>query len=156
MATTLEDKYASDLRQAKQNSADEVEGEEAEDMSWMQRLNIRRRVREKAREMVKEKVEIPAKMASSRAWQWAWWLLIPSWGLSLIVLDILWFGSLVTNLIAKPGEEWIPKKALAAGGDAGELAGKAIGIVERMGLGMLNLIAFFVVIGVLVIRPVAN
>ena len=110
-------------------------------------MDLKGRVKDK----LEEKVTAPAKIASGRAWQWSWFALIPSWGLSLIILDILWFGSLVTNLIAKPGEEWIPKKALAAGGDAGKLAGKAIGIVERMGLGLLNFIAFLIVMAVLAI-----
>lgn len=149
--TSIASQLSEEKNKARNNEADEAEAAEAEDMSWMERLNIRRRVREKARAMVKEKVELPAKMASARAWQWAWYVLIPSWGLSLIVLDILWFGSLVTGLICKPGEEWIPKKAQAVAGDAGELAGKAIGIVERMGLGLLNAIAFFIVMAVLAI-----
>ena len=106
--------------------------------------------RKKARSKVMEKAQAPTKMMSSRAWQMAWWSLIPSWGLSLIVLDILWFLSLVTGFVAKPGEEWIPKKALSVGGDAGKLAGQAMGIVERMGLIMLNFIAFIVIISIVV------
>ena len=110
-------------------------------MQARQALNIK----EKAKEKLKEKVAAPAKMATGRALQWAWTTLIPSFGLSLIYINMHVFLRWVfPDAFCKLGEEWIPKTV--APESSKNIGGTAFGIVEVMGLLLLDLILLFFVL----------
>jgi len=116
-------------------------------MQARQALNIK----EQAKKKIEEKVAAPAKMATNNLLRWAWMTLIPSFGLSLIYINIHVFLRMVLGekLFCKLGEEWIPKQISAVGGDAGKMAGKSIGVVEVMGLLFLDLLVFFLIFMIL-------
>ncbi len=94
----------------------------------------------------------PAQMGTSAALKWAWGILIPSWGISLIYINIHVFLRFVLGeqLFCKLGHEWIPKKAAGAvAGEAGENVGKMIGIVEVMGVLLLDLTVLVIILNFL-------
>jgi len=127
------------------------EKEENQGGSLRQRVQAARQamdLKAKAKQKLEEKVTAPAKAGTSRALQWAWLTLIPSFGLSLIYINIHVFLRFVfgEKLFCKLGEEWIPKQISAVGGEAGKRAGKSIGIVEVMGLLMLDLLVLFLIL----------
>jgi len=105
-------------------------------------------LKQKAKDKIAEKVTTPARAGTSRALQWAWKALIPSWGLSSIWLNIHVFLRMVfgEKLFCKLGEEWIPKPLAGAGGEAGKGLSKSIGIIEVMGLLFLDLVAFIIIL----------
>lgn len=79
---------------------------------------------------------------------WIW--LIPSWGLTLIWINIHMFLGVVLgkNLFCRLGEEWMPRQVARAGG---ETPSKAIGMVERMGVVLLDVLAIFLILLIIVI-----
>jgi len=130
-------------------------GEEAdqagEQKSLRQRIQAARQamdLKAKAKKKIEEKVAAPAKAGTSNALRWAWLTLIPSFGLSLIYINLHVFLRYVfgEKLFCKLGEEWISKQISAVGGEAGKRAGKSIGIVEVMGLLMLDLLVLFLIL----------
>ncbi|MDP2708503.1 MAG: hypothetical protein Q8O93_00405 [bacterium] len=160
-----EDSRADRLRQARMADEDKGRQEEAagadrqkqsaaEPRSLRQRAMQARQalnLKERAKQKLEAKVTAPAKIATSNALRWAWLTLIPSFGLSLIYINIHVFLRMVLGekLFCKLGEEWIPKQVSAIGGEAGKGLGKSIGIVEVMGLVFLDLMAFFIILAVL-------
>ncbi|NCO80088.1 hypothetical protein GW884_02250 [Candidatus Falkowbacteria bacterium] len=101
---------------------------------------------------MEEKVAAPAKQGTNWLLRWAWTsLVVPSWGLSLIYINIHVFLRFVLGdkLFCKLGQEWLPKQISSVSGAPGEMAGKTIGIVEVMVLLILDLIAFFIVLAIL-------
>ena len=104
--------------------------------------------------MAPDKVDVFGKtiqMGTNRALRWGWYTLIPSWGLSLLYIDLhimlRWiFGE---QFFCKLGQEWIPPQAKTATGGAGKEAGKMIGIIEVSVVLGLNLLAFFLILSAL-------
>jgi len=97
-----------------------------------------------------EKVAAPARAGTSRALQWAWRSLFTVIGfipgliwINIHVLLKMIFGE---KLFCKLGDEWIPKQVSAAGGEAGKMASRSIGIVEVMGLVFLDLMALLLIL----------
>ncbi|MCK4554877.1 hypothetical protein KAU19_08055 [Candidatus Parcubacteria bacterium] len=110
-------------------------------------------VKQRAKDKIEEKVMAPARMGTNYALRWAWLTLIPSFGLSLLYINLHVFLKMVfgEKLFCKLGNEWIPKQAQAVGGEAGRAGGKTIGIVEVMGLLVLDLAAFLFIIAAIAI-----
>jgi len=108
-------------------------------------------LKQKAKDKLEEKVTAPARAATSKLLQQAWINLIDSFGLTLIWINIHVFLRFVLGekLFCKLGDEWIPKQVSGAGGEAGKGLSKSIGIVEVMGLAMLDLLVMFVIFGTL-------
>lgn len=99
-------------------------------------------------EKLKEKVAAPAKAASAGALRWAWQMFLPSWGLSIIYVNIHVFlrAVLGDKLFCKLGEEWIPKQISSLGGEAGKFFNKSIGFVEAMGLFLLDVLFLLIIL----------
>jgi hypothetical protein len=106
-----------------------------------------------------QKKGTPISKGTSALLRQAWTYLIPSWGLTLIWINIHAFLNQVigSRYFCNLGEEWVD---LAAGGSAQakeamkKKAGKSIGLVEKMGLGCLNLgclLLIIIVVGILVL-----
>jgi hypothetical protein len=94
----------------------------------------------------------PAQMGTSKALMWAWGCLIPSWGISLLYIDLHVFLRYVIGeqFFCKLGHEWIPKKtAGAVAGEAAESVGKMAGTFEVMGVLLLNFIALVIILNFL-------
>lgn len=157
LAPEQEGEAARQLRERKRGGVDEEEADEheaGEPRSFRQKVKAAKdalNLKERAKEKVEEKVTAPVKLATSRALQWAWWTLIPSWGLSLIYINIHVFLKYVfgEKLFCKLGEEWLPKPAADAAGEAGKAVNKGLGLVEVMGLLILDLVVLSVILGVL-------
>ena len=148
-----EQEAAAELSREKRGEVSEDENT-GEEQSYRQRIQAARQalnLKEQAKKKIEEKVAAPAKQGTNSLLRWAWGALIPSWGLSLIYINIHVFLRLVLgeNLFCKLGEEWLPKQISAAGGEAGKSLGKSIGLVEVMGLLFLDLVVLFLVLGVL-------
>lgn len=112
------------------------------------------KIKEDSRGMIGKKAESalnPAKMGTSSLLKWAWEALIPSFGLSLIWINIHVFLRLVLGekLFCKLGEEWIPKQVSSVLGEEGKMAGKGIGLIEVIGLIFLDLVALFIILSAL-------
>jgi hypothetical protein len=113
-----------------------------------EKANIKRRLKEK----VNESVINPAKMATANGLRWAWLTLIPSWGLSIIYINMhVFLRFVLPDLFCKLGEEWVPKQAKALTGEAGGLAGKGIGILEIIALVIIDLILLILLLIILTI-----
>ena len=148
--------YRDQLRQEKLGSADKDRQADGESGSLRQRVQAARQalnLKEKAKQKLEEKVMAPARAATNRALQWAWKALIPSWGLSLIYINIHVFLRFVLGdkLFCKLGQEWLPKQISSVSGAPGDMAGKTVGIVEVMVLLMLDLIAFLIILSIITI-----
>ena len=146
--------YDDQLRQERLGTADKERQADSEPQSLRQRIQAARQamdLKAKAKQKLEEKVTAPAKAGTSNALRWAWLTLIPSFGLSLIYINIHVFLKAVfgEKLFCKLGEEWIPKPLAGAGGEAGKGLSKSIGIIEVMGLLFLDLAVLIIVSGAL-------
>ena len=93
----------------------------------------------------KSAVFSPVRMGTSRALQWAWGVLIPSWGLSLIYINMHVFLRYVfPSMFCKLGEEWMPKMVKSEH-SAQNVAGTMFGIVEIMGLLLLDILGLIII-----------
>jgi hypothetical protein len=103
----------------------------------------------------------PVRMATSEALKQSWIHLISSWGATSIYINLHAFGRLTvgSDWFCKLGHEWgggIAKASPASAGQAGQeimkKVGDRIGIVESMGLGVLDLIiliAMFIIVAII-------
>lgn len=93
-----------------------------------------------------DRATTPAQQATGSCLKQAWLNLIPTWGLSLIWINIHVFlrAVLGKKLFGPLGSEWMPKKMTDT--EAGKSAGKAAGIGEGMGLACLNIGCLFIII----------
>lgn len=91
----------------------------------------------------------PASKATANLLRSAWQNLIPSWGLTLIWIDIHIFLSMVfgKNLFCSLGEEWLSKGV----SNNVEGAKKAVGMTEGMAVGCLNFGCLLIVLAVLAV-----
>ena len=135
-----------------------VKNEEVKDEQ--QKMSLRQRVasakkalniKEKAKKKIDEKITAPAKMGTNWLLKGAWLNLISSWGLTLFYINIHVFLRFVLGekLFCKLGDEWIPKKIKAVGGDAGKMGGKGIGLIEILTLLFLDAVALFLILAIL-------
>ena len=148
--------YRDQLRQEKLGSADKDRQADGESGSLRQRVQAARQalnLKEQAKKKLEEKVAAPAKQGTNWLLRWAWTSLVPSWGLSLIYINIHVFLRFVLGdkLFCKLGQEWLPKQISSVSGAPGDMAGKTVGIVEVMVLLMLDLIAFLIILSIITI-----
>lgn len=95
---------------------------------------------------VKEKASEAAHMVTGMGLRWAWESLIPSWGLTIIYINMHAFLRLVfPSAFCKLGDEWVPKKTFGEH-SATNVAGTAFGIVEIMGLLLIDILVFFIIL----------
>lgn len=147
-----EKKRGSSSAEATEDKGGEEAGAEGEPRSLRQRVQAARQamdLKERAKQKLKEKVAAPARAVTNRALQWAWKALLPSWGLSSFWINIhvglkYIFGE---KLFCKLGDEWIPPKVAEASGEAGKIVSKSAGLVEVMVLIFIDVIIFFVIVG---------
>ena len=159
---------AGDLRAAKRQSNQDqtkTENNQATPLSGAEPTSLREAVlQEKRQQAVKEKEEgssglasaatAPARKGTSALLRQAWINLIPSYGLTLIWINIHVFLGMVlgNNLFCKLGAEWTDAAAGAtAKGTAMKKkleakAGNSIGLVEKMGVGCADLGCLFILI----------
>lgn len=164
LAPEQESAAAEELRQRRRDAIGEETGDpsvssgqvdsDEESKSFMEKVQAARQaldLKARAKKKVEEKVVAPIRQGTSRALQWAWKALIPSWGLSAIWINIHVFLKQIfgEKLFCKLGEEWLPKQAVDAAGEAGKAINKSAGLVEIMVLIFLDVIAF-IVIGIFV------
>ena len=140
------------MRESKNRNEEVKDGQQK--MSLRQKVASAKKalnIKEKAKKKIEEKVTAPVRMGTNWLLKEAWWNLISSWGLTLIYINIHVFLRLVLGekFFCKLGDEWIPKKIKAVGGDAGKMGGKAIGIIEVIGLLLLDAVAFFLILAIL-------
>ncbi len=109
-------------------------------------------IKQRAKEKIKEKVTMPVRMGTNHALRWAWLTLIPSWGLTLIYINMhIFLRWVFPSAFCKLGEEWKPKIVGTGEHSAQSVAGTAFGIVEVMGLVLLDLLALFLILGIITI-----
>jgi hypothetical protein len=154
MAITYEQQLANQLSQAKEEDrkrqADPtpIEPESGSNFRQMKAMAKNLSV-QNLKNKAKEKVTAPIKMGTNRALQYAWGVLIPSWGLSIIYINMHVFLRFVfPDLFCKLGEEWVPK-TMAGESTAKNVAGTAFGIVEIIGLLIIDVLIFFIILSVL-------
>ncbi|RLC36669.1 hypothetical protein DRH27_04880, partial [Candidatus Falkowbacteria bacterium] len=137
---------ARELRENKNRARNGVEesASEEENLSLRQRVFAFKRAMKKNEdkgEGIKAKAEAPIKMGTNYLLRGAWINLLPSWGFSLIWINIhVFMRFVIPEIFCKLGREWMPKSAQAAG--PGETASKTIGIGEVIALFFLDLIAW--------------
>ncbi len=150
LAGPAQEKYAErEMRQKKQGAADN----EAEQPRTLREkvMAVRRAMdlKQKAKDKLKEKVTDPMKMGTNTALKWAWTVLVPSFGLSLIYINThVFLRWIFPSAFCKLGEEWIPKQ-ITGEHSSKNVAGTAFGIVEVMGLLFLDLVALFILLSVI-------
>jgi len=112
------------------------------------RLKEQANLKKRAQKKIEEKITAPAKKGTNRLLKNAWIHLIDSFGATLLYIDLHVFlqNVLGDKLFCKLGEEWIPKKIQAAGGESGKATGEKIGLVESTGCCLLNLLALIIVL----------
>ncbi len=129
----------------------EEEGGEGEKPQSIREAVMGAKREKDSRGMIGEKMESalnPAKMGTSILLNWALGVLIPSFGLSLIYINmhvfLRWiFGD---KLFCKLGEEWVPKQVGSVLGEEGKMTGKGIGLIEVMGLVFLDLAVLIIIL----------
>lgn len=95
---------------------------------------------------VKEKASVFSHKVTGTGLRWAWESLIPSWGLTIIYINIHAFLRWVfPSAFCKLGDEWVPKKVVGEN-SAANIAGTAFGIVEIMGLLLIDVLLFFIIL----------
>ncbi|MDD4333296.1 MAG: hypothetical protein PHT51_04250 [Patescibacteria group bacterium] len=111
----------------------------------------RKELAERAQKMMApEEINVFGKtiqLGTSRALKWAWYALIPSWGVSILYINIhvilsSYFGE---KFFCKLGDEWLPPQA-AATGETGKAVSGFAGILEKIVLIFLDSILFMILI----------
>lgn len=124
--------------------------EQEREQYFREKILAAQQAKEKAQSGLNNKVMSPVNQASKKALRWAWFSLIPSWGLSLLWINIHVFLKMIfgEKMFCKLGDEWAPKIVGTGEHSAKNVAGTAFGIVEIMGLLMLDLVLLFFVLTV--------
>lgn len=152
LASQLRERKADDKKKKEgEDDKSEANSEEAGKGGLRERVAKARQalnIKERAKKKIEEKVTAPMKRGTGMMLRWAWLNLIPSWGLTIIYLNTHVFLRLVfPKVFCKLGDEWVPK--IVAKHNPKNIAGTAFGIVEVIGLVMLDATIFFVIISVL-------
>ncbi len=110
---------------------------------------------------INKTVVSPFAQGEKNIMRWMWASLIPSFGLSLIYINLhVLLGMIVgKKFFCKLGEEWIPETVLLNMGESGEKSVGLIRIIEPMGLVLLDLLvgtAIFLVISMIVFFVTTN
>jgi len=107
------------------------------------------RMKREGKSKIDEKVMAPARKGTNRLLQLAWANLIDSWGLTLIYINLHVFSKAVVgeSFFSKLGDEWIP--AGIKGEDKLKELNGPIRFTEMLGLLLLDLLALFVIGGIL-------
>lgn len=143
MGATLREKQKASLDQKDNNNPESAD----QNMSLRQTMALAR-LKENAKNKIKKDVTAPAKLATRQALRWAWTTLIPSWGLSLIYINMhVFLRWIFPDLFCKLGEEWQPK--IVGEHSSKNVAGTAFGIIEVIGLLMIDLIILFTILTIL-------
>ena len=153
MSGSAQEQYAG--REMRQNKMDnDLSDQDEQPQSLRQRLVSARRamdLKQRAKDKLEEKVTAPMRAGTSRLLQQSWLSILYTGGLSIIFLffyiNIHVFLRFVLGekIFCKLGDEWVPKKIKAMGGEAGKMGSRAIGIVEVMGLILLDVVVLSVV-----------
>jgi hypothetical protein len=156
------------LNEAKRNSAGAEDGSATEPQTLREAVIAEKRKQEaeknKADGGLKQKAAAPMRKGTSKLLQEAWINLIPSWGLTLIWINIHVFLSLVIgkDVFCKLGDEWLdgkfggpnPAKEAALGEAGSKLTEKVSGcanIGESMMLVALDLLLLIVIIAIVAV-----
>lgn len=146
---------AGDLRESRKNNP---EGTNASATPSLREMAMSAKRQEKSNEEkegeVGGAVAAPMRKGTSSLLRSAWINLVPSWGLTVIWINIHVFLSQVlgSKLFCKLGHEWTDRPGAAAAGgknQVGKEVGKAIGTFESMGLGCINLGCLMILFAVL-------
>lgn len=98
--------------------------------------------------MIKKEEALPNPVADSTSslLKQAWLNLIPSFGLTLLWINLHAFLNKVLGkkFFCKLGEEWVPKEVKKKIGEAGKTTSRAIGLLEAGLLGLIDLVVLSV------------
>ena len=101
-----------------------------------------------AKEGIKKKLNV-LKLASAGALRFAW-TYIWFFGLTVIILDVIVFLQLILpSAFCKLGEEWTMGKQMPATGGGGSSLTKNLGLVEKIGLFLVNIIILLLILAIL-------
>ena len=87
-------------------------------------------------------------MGTGKLLQQAWINLIPSFGLTLIWINIHAFMRMIpgfSSVFCKIGDEWVPKEAKAITGEMGQM-GSGIGLIEKAGIVFLDIAVIMIIL----------
>ncbi len=99
--------------------------------------------KQRLKDRAKQKIMAPSQAASGAVLRWAWMLLTPTFGLSLIYINIHAFFSVIfPNAVCQLGQEWLPPALRTQ-------ASKTAGIIEWGVLFVLDLGVLLVIISIL-------
>lgn len=112
----------------------------------MAAARIAKETKERVKQKAEEKVMNPARTGTTWVLRAAWLNLINSFGLTLIYINIhVFLHWIFPDIFCELGEEWVPKQVATK--STKNIGGTAFGIVEVMGLILLDLIFIFGIIG---------
>ena len=110
--------------------------------SLREAVQAQRRAQTKSRaKKALEKATAPARRATSKLLQEAWINIVPSWGLTIIWINIHVFLGMIfgNNFFCKLGAEWVDENIKKAQFDQAKDVGKVAGVFEGAGLACLDL-----------------
>jgi hypothetical protein len=149
-----ESERAGDFRAARRGAenGEERTGQSLRELKQQQMINDKRAEASKEANAVSQSSN-PMRRATDKLLQAAWEYLIPSFGLTLIWIDIHAFlnKSLGPWAFCDLGEEWLPAEARKALGksDSAKSSVALIKKTEEIGCGCLNLGCLFITIGII-------
>jgi hypothetical protein len=109
------------------------------DTGWK---GVKEKAKQETKAYAKKKAATPIRMGTNRLLRWSWITLIPSWGLSLIYINIHAFMHMILpSLFCELGDEWVPAQIKKAGAEGSRVAR----IIEKMVLMLADWIALFIV-----------
>ncbi len=154
---------AGDIREARKDSqrgqSINIEEEDQDNYSKFKQ----KKQEEKNKNLSKKKLSAksfnpisPLAISLARLLRQSWILLIKSFGLTLIWINIHVLGNMIfgPKVFCNLGEEWFIRPGMNNNPELRKKAketGKKTGLLEKMGCGCLNILFFSIVIGVLVI-----
>ena len=108
--------------------------------NYREKIRLAKQAKEKEEQVKSSASNISAaKFATNRALAFAWLNLIPSFGLTLLYINLhVFMHAIMPSVFGKLGEEWVPKQASIVAGNL-DSATKKVGLVETMLLVMLDL-----------------
>ncbi len=149
---------AGDLRESKKNNSENLSASVAPSLREAA-MSAKRQEQSRADKeggAGRTVVAAPMRKGTSSLLRSAWINLIPSWGLTVIWINIhVFLGKVLGNkFFCKLGQEWMDRPGAAAASknnSAAKEAGKIIGTFESMGLGCINLGCLMILIANIVL-----